>query len=114
MKIELVARVCHEANRSYCESIGDMSHVAWEQAPQWQKDSAILGVKGVLGGNSPSKSHESWMLEKVRTGWVYGPVKDAELKTHPCMLPYDELPPAQRVKDEIFVGVVRLLALKGE
>jgi hypothetical protein len=45
MKNEQIARVCHEVNRAYCESLGDMSQPSWEDAPQWQKDSAMLGVK---------------------------------------------------------------------
>jgi len=45
MNVEQVARVAHEANRAYCESIGDTSQVRWEDAPQWQRDSALKGVQ---------------------------------------------------------------------
>jgi len=27
-----IAKVCHEANRAYCESIGDNSQLSWEDA----------------------------------------------------------------------------------
>src|SRR5437879_1359495 len=43
-QVEQVAKICHEANRAYCETIGDNSQPTWEKAPQWQKDSAINGV----------------------------------------------------------------------
>lgn len=33
-----------------------------------------------------------------------------EKKQHPCMVPYAELPPEQKAKDSIFVGVVRAMA----
>lgn len=65
---------------------------------------------GVLRGNTPEQSHESWFAEKVATGWKYGPVKDPEKREHPCMVSYAELPPVQRQKDHVFVGTVRTWA----
>ncbi len=40
-----IAQVCHEANRAYCEAIGDFTQKAWGKAEQWQRDSAIRGVE---------------------------------------------------------------------
>lgn len=108
--IEACAQAAHEANRAYCLAIGDTSQVAWPVAPEWQRESARKGVKGALAGNTPEQSHESWLAEKVATGWVYGPVKDPQAKTHPCMVPYGQLPPAQRAKDTLFLAVVRAVA----
>ena len=42
---EKIAKVCHEANRAYCEALGDYSQTTWEKAPDWQKESAINGVQ---------------------------------------------------------------------
>lgn len=106
-----VARVCHDANRAFCSALGDQSQPLWEFAPPWQIDSAIAGVQ-VHRANpamTPEGSHESWQAEKRRTGWTYGPVKDVEKKEHPCMVPYHELPPAQRMKDHLFGAIVRTL-----
>lgn len=107
---EACARAAHEANRAYCLALGDASQLSWDDAPEWQKSSARKGVAGVLAGNGPRESHESWLAEKRATGWRYGPVKDPAKKEHPCFVPYDELPPAQKSKDGIFVGVVRAVA----
>jgi len=107
-----IAVVAHEANRAYCATLGDFSQPEWVQAPQWQKDSAVNGVefhwKALCEGRkpSPSASHESWLEQKRREGWKFGPVKDAEKKEHPCFVPYDELPFTQRVKDYIFAAIV--------
>lgn len=109
MKIEAAARAAHEANRAYCIALGDDSQPAWDDAPDWQRTSALNGVRGVIAGNTPAQSHASWLAEKEATGWKYGPVKDPEKKEHPCMVPYAELPAAQREKDHIFVGVCRVL-----
>jgi hypothetical protein len=108
--IEACAQAAHYVNKAYCEAIGDMSQPIWELAPEWQKTSALKGVDGVLAGNTPEQSHESWLIEKKETGWKYGLVKNPETKEHPCFVPYAELPPEQRTKDSIFVTIVRTVA----
>lgn len=111
--IEQVAKVCHEANRAYCQTIGDNSQPTWEEAPEWQRDSAKQGVKFHFAQHatgvdpSPSASHEKWLEQKRAEGWTYGPVKDVEKKEHPCFLPYDGLPLDQRRKDYIFAAVAK-------
>lgn len=106
-----IARVCHEVNRAYCQALGDNSQPSWEDAPQWQKDSALLGVQLHLSGDhGPEASHESWMAQKVADGWIYGPEKDPACKVHPCIVPFDQLPREQQAKDFIFRAVVRALA----
>lgn len=92
-------------------ALGDSSQPAWDDAPEWQRSSAINGVAGVLvKGNGPEQSHESWLAEMATTGWKYGPVKNPERKEHPCFVPYAELPPEQKAKDSVYVSVVRAVA----
>ena len=107
-----IARVAHELNMSYCQSLGDYTQLPWEQAPEWQQKSAIAGVEFHLANPNatPKDSHDSWMKEKKDDGWVWGEIKDYEAKTHPCMVPYDELPQEQRSKDFIFRGTVHAIA----
>lgn len=105
-----VARVAHEVNRAYCLALGDASQPAWEDAPDWMKDSANAGVSlHWHDDHGPEASHAAWMAHKVADGWVYGPAKDAERKTHPCIVPFAELPPEQQAKDFIFRAVVHAL-----
>lgn len=105
---EQIAKVCHEANKAYCESIDDYTQVTWEAAPEWQRTSAINGVEFHLKNPlaTPLDSHNSWLDEKKRDGWTYGKVKDVEKKEHPCYLPYSQLPIEQRIKDYIFRALV--------
>ncbi len=42
--IEHIAKVCHEANKAFCESMGDFSQVGWNRIPKWQHDSIVEGV----------------------------------------------------------------------
>ena len=44
---------------------------------------------------------------KQAHGWKYGPEKDPQAKTHPCIVPYDKLPDEQRDKSRLFVAIVR-------
>ena len=108
MKIEQLAELCHEANKTYCHLIGDNSQPSWAIAPDWQKDSAINGVKFHIANPnaSPSTSHENWLKQKQEEGWKYGPIKDPAAKLHPCFLPYNELPIEQRMKDSLFIHIV--------
>jgi hypothetical protein len=110
--IAAIAKVCHEVNRAYCASIGDHSQPTWENAPEWQRASAINGVKFTRANPDapPSASHESWLEEKRRDGWKYGPLKNPDAKEHPCFVSYDELPIEQRTKDYLFQAVVRSIA----
>ena len=111
MNKEQIARICHEVNRAYCSALGDSSQPEWNDAPQWQKDSAMLGVELHLSGDhGPQASHDSWMAQKVAGGWVWGPEKKPELKEHPCIIPFAELPKEQQAKDFIFAAVVKSIA----
>ena len=106
-----IAEVAHQVNKAYCEAIGDDSQVDWEFAPFWQKDSAILGVNfhRKHPEADPKASHKSWLQVKADDGWTYGIEKDGDLKTHPCFLPYEELPVEQKAKDYIFRAIVHAL-----
>lgn len=107
MNIEQIAKTCHEVNRAYCQSLGDNSQPDWKDAPDWQKQSAINGVKFHMENPEakPEDSHKSWLKEKETAGWKYGTVKDAEKKEHPCFVPYNELPVEQQLKDALFIAV---------
>lgn len=112
MLTEEIARVCHEANRAYCATLGDTSQPPWEEAPEWQQKSALNGVtlhiKHPEAG--PERSHESWLAEKVADGWVYGPTKNPDAKQHPCVVPFGDLPIEQQRKDFLFRAIVHALA----
>jgi hypothetical protein len=111
MKKENIAKVAHEINKAYCESIGDMSQPTWDEAPEWQKSSAINGVQFHIDNPeaSPSASHDSWLKQKTEEGWKYGEIKDADKKEHPCFVPYEKLPVTQKSKDYLFKQVIHSL-----
>ena len=72
-----VAKICHQANKAWCEVNGDYSQPNWEDAPEWQRESAINGVNFRI--NNPGLGHDAmhnnWLKEKESDGWVFGEVK---------------------------------------
>lgn len=110
-QILAIAIAAHEMNRAFCSVNGDNSQLPWDAAPEWQRNSAVLGVKFRLDNpTAPSSAtHDSWLKQKYADGWKYGPVKDADKKEHPCCVPYEELPTYQKYKDTLFDAVVKLV-----
>jgi RyR domain len=106
-----IARVCHEANVALCRGLGEDTSGHWDEAPQWQRDSSISGVRFALANPDAGDSaqHDAWMSDKIKDGWIYGEVKDAEAKTHPCIVPFEQLPPHQQAKDRLFRAIVKAL-----
>lgn len=110
-KIHVIAKACHEANKVWCESNDDASQQHWHNAEEWQRQSAIKGVEFRI--NNPEvgedAQHNAWMEDKVKDGWVYGESKDATTKTHPCLVPFEQLPEFQQKKDKLFCAIVDAL-----
>jgi len=111
-----IARICHEANRAYCVSLGDHSQPSWGDAPAWQQAYAMEGVRfNRANPDAPaSASHESWLAQAAEDGWTYGPEKNIELKQHPCLAPYAKLPPEQQRKDALFKAIVNTMSAPSE
>jgi RyR domain len=108
-----IARVVHEANRALQVEQADPTievSLPWDDTDLETRVSAISGVEGVIAGNTPEESHAAWTQFKVDNGWVLGPVKDMELKQHPLLVPYNQLPESQKIKDSLFVAVTRTLS----
>lgn len=106
--IGMIAEACHEVNRVLQRGLGEEVSPPWTSISRSTKDSAIDGVFTVL--NNPyvscSDLHQSWMNFKSEAGWVYGEVKDEAARTHPNLIPWEDLPEEQKAKDEMFRTVV--------
>lgn len=106
----LIARVCHEANRGIQQlQYWDDNRVSppWDQAPEDQRASAIAGVANALAGRTAAQLHDDWCNAKIADGWTFGWTKDPVAKTHPCLIPYDQLSEQDKIKDYVFLGIVR-------
>lgn len=100
-QIEQAARILHNWNRAYCATIGDPPDQLWEQMPEHQRESRQSAIRFVLENPqaSPEDIHQEWTRSRTEEGWTLGTVRNEDLKTHPNLVPYGELPTAQRTKD---------------
>jgi len=55
----------------------------------------IMEICEVLSRNT----HEVWASERIKQGWRYGEKRDDELKLHPCLIEYDNLPEYEKDYD---------------
>ncbi|MEM1105156.1 MAG: RyR domain-containing protein [Pseudomonadota bacterium] len=108
---EAVAQTVHAALRAWSRAHGQTDLPPWSRAPKWMRESTRESVAYVLAnpGAGPGGQHAQWMDQKVRDGWRRGPVKDAERKTHPMLVPFAELPAFERAKDRLLIAIVTSL-----
>ncbi|MBQ2240395.1 MAG: Ryanodine receptor Ryr [Alistipes sp.] len=43
--------------------------------------------------------HEVWAQTRIDQGWIWGEERNDELKHHPCLVAYEELPEEERLYD---------------
>lgn len=58
--------------------------------------------------------HEVWAQNRISQGWKYGSRRDDALKTHPCLVPYEELPEQEKQYDrDTAIGTLKLIIKLG-
>lgn len=113
VSVDEIAAIALEANRQLQRHLGEIVNFPWESTNQTLRDSVTDGVRFHLESDAtPEQSHENWLRFKEDEGWIYGEVKDFAAKTHPCMVPYDQLPAEQRYKDSLFRAIVLALSVE--
>lgn len=107
---EQIACVVHQANcgLQYIQDDPSPSQPWWAETDE-TRQSAISGVREARLGRTPRHLHESWCIWKKEHGWRYGPVKDPQAKTHPCLVDYGRLPEQQKIKDRLFIAIVAVM-----
>lgn len=112
MTVYEIAQVAYEANKAYCEALGDNSQLPWGESEPWKRKVVEQGV--IFHINNPDAtvddSHNTWVENMKKDGWKYGPVKNNETKEHPSLISYEELSKEQKAKDYIFRQIVHSLA----
>lgn len=93
-----------EANRQQADDIGvKLRAVHCSAAPQLDWDEPLFEFTPEEVERLGRMEHDRWMAAKRRDGWRHGPTKDSDAKTHPCLVPYDQLPPDEQEKDRAAV-----------
>jgi hypothetical protein len=115
LNVTHLARICHEANRALQQALNDPAipiAAPWVDCDNEQHASVINGVIARRANPSmtAAQMHENWSAFKREHGWVYGPVKDDTARTHPCLVPYVDLPAGDKAKDRLFSAIVEALS----
>lgn len=97
-KIEFIAAIRHIGWITYQIAAGQQYN---EKINGDQLESLRDGVKFALENpdTTPEENHDNWMRMKIEQGWIYGGRKDFEKKTHPDLVPFEELPDIEKRKD---------------
>ena len=53
-----------------------------------------------------SNVHDVWAQKRIADGWTLGDARDDEEKTHPCLVPYEDLPESEKAYDRVMVEEV--------
>ena len=106
-----IARVMHEAVRAFQASLGQDAVPHWNSAPKWMHKASREAVTfKIENPDAPaSAQHDQWMELKLKDGWTFGHEKDARKKTHPLLVPYNELPYEERQKDALVGAIISSL-----
>lgn len=74
--------------------------------------SQFLGVIerqcGPQRSSSPEELHGSWLQAYFSMGWTHGDIYDPDAKTHPDLVPYDDLGQLEKDKDGVFVALCEI------
>ena len=58
--------------------------------------------------------HEVWAQTRISQGWTYGEERNDELKQHPCLIPYEDLPEVEKDYDRnTAIGTLKLITYLG-
>lgn len=58
--------------------------------------------------------HEVWAKSRITQGWTYGEKRNDDLKTHPCLVPYEDLPEVEKDYDrDTSIGILKLILKLG-
>jgi hypothetical protein len=44
-------------------------------------------------------THDVWARQRLAEGWTWGPRRDDHARTHPCLVPYSQLPESEKEYD---------------
>lgn len=58
--------------------------------------------------------HEVWAQSRMEQGWTYGQERNDQLKQHPCLVAFEELPEVEKAYDrDTAVGTLKLILKLG-
>lgn len=83
------------------------------QHPDLLEASVHAVAEARLGATSAREYHTRWTEFLAARGWSPGAYSEAR-KTHPALVPWSELPPGQRDKARVAVGIIMNMTIDAE
>jgi class 3 adenylate cyclase len=70
----------------------------------------LLELQEILAANV----HDAWACQRIAEGWVLGVARDEQARTHPGLVPYEELPESEKQYDrETAFTTIRTVLARG-
>lgn len=106
------AAFVYEAARLQAMAVGaPVIPESWEHRETEFRRQFLAVIEMMCGDDrksSPEELHDDWVKAYEAMGWRYGPVRDRHSKTHPDMVPFDQLEERERDKDAVFVALCEI------
>lgn len=74
-------------------------NMEYKPQPVDTSDVKLTDELNILVEQMAENVHEIWAQSRMKQGWTYGPERNDELKHHPCLVPYGELPEVEKDYD---------------
>jgi hypothetical protein len=108
--IHAAAAAAHDAYYRVALAQGDLDAEPWYDLTKAKQNACVAGAAAIIDeGLTNEQSHDAWAKHLLAAGWVRGE-KAPGRNTHPGLVPYAELAYDLRKRNEVFCGVVRLVA----
>jgi hypothetical protein len=79
-------------------------------------DTSAVEVEGHLVALTEllaNHAHDLWALQRLSEGWTWGPTRCDTARTHPCLVPYEDLPESEKEYDRNTLGTIRAVIACG-
>lgn len=103
-RLTVTAWICHEAFRAV-QANGPHLADPWDSLGEGDKARVRRGVVRAQLGMTAEASHDAWRAELLAAGWQPGPKHDPVALTHPNLVPWLQLPEAERGKSRLFHAI---------
>lgn len=109
--VRAICRVVYAGTAQLRQELGQSGGLPWDVLPERTKIEIELGVRDINSGKvkQPADLHRIWRDEAVKQGWTHGLVKDEEMRKHPAICAFDELPTMEQAKFNLFYAMAATL-----
>jgi len=112
MKKIYIASIAHLALAALSDFAGEQNVIhEFDQLPDAQKDGLIAGVDMLIANKDAGADarHNAWMENMLADGWKFSKKRSDEAKTHPRLVPFDQLPKKEIAKEKLLHAIVRAM-----